>query len=137
METLSRKTIVYIYLDSKIVKSPKENKNLHAHTEDEVKSQLREAITNVAEKRANRKRSQNTCCYGNVAWGSHNGGRVPKLELEGDNNVKIDWKEKDDETIWVNVDIDEDRMNVDCSNLMKKVLFCKAIASFYKKLRFI
>ena len=36
------------------MKSPKENADLHSHTEDEVKSQLRKAITLVAEKQANK-----------------------------------------------------------------------------------
>ena len=81
------------------------------------------------------------CCYGRVfsflgVRKLENDENEEKIEFD-EKNVTVEVKEKEDGSVWVNVDIAEDLMNIDCSNMMKKVLFCKAVRSFYKRLSII
>ena len=141
------KRIIFIFRDNKIEKSPKANKILHSYAEADLKSGLENAfrIVMTKQKKKNNPSLRKTTSFSSMRWIHHTcrssdtnesiGSSEPSSPNEPLFKSQVNVIHKDEKTVWVKIVLVVDEINSENrSTVSEKVMFCKAVSYFYKRI---
>ena len=131
--SLKDKKIIFKYKDSKIVKSPGDNKHLHECTTEDLKREISQAFK-IKQEKWKMKELQNLNCFWKIRGCLNEDRSFIYNSIEcSEEEIEVDVY-TDDAKVYL-VDIKTHERGVlqrNRADFDRKIIFCKSVAYFYK-----
>ena len=140
--SLKSKRIIFKYKDSKIVKSPKDNKNLDECTTGDLKREIIRSFK-IKQDRWKEKKLQKINCFSKITGCAEDDIRYRNQSFisctsqssECSDEVNVEVSTDDGRIYLVDIKTNEKGVHRNHTDFDKKIIFCKAVSYFYKNWR--